>query len=84
MGQIGHNAHAVTGCAQGIAACAVSQALDNGESLVNRAMGGFSGQVDDRADPAAFMFQFLMIKGILSVHHDYSSGSADALRICAA
>ena len=33
---------------------------------------------------AITLFQFLMIKGILSVHHDYSSESADALRICAA
>ena len=69
MGQLGHNAHAVSGSSFRIAARAVRQAFHNTQCLIHRPVGCLRVQVHHGADAAAVMFQFFMIKRILSVSH---------------
>ncbi len=61
VGQLGHDAHAVAGGAQGVAARPVRQALHDGQRLVHGAVGALAAQIHDGAHAAAFVLQFFMV-----------------------
>ena len=61
MGQIGHDAHAVAGGAQGVAARPMGQALHDGQRLIHGAVGAFAAQIHDGPHATAFVLQFFVI-----------------------
>ena len=69
VGKPGHDAHAVAGGAEGVAARAVGQALHDGQRLIHGAVRGPAAQIDDRADAAGFVLQFGVVERVLSVTH---------------
>ena len=82
MRQIGHDAHAVAGGAQSVAARPMSQALHDGQRLIHGAVRAFAAQIHDGPHAAAFVLQCFLIQRILFVLH--WSVSLDARNICAA
>ena len=71
VGQLRHNAYAVAGGSLRVASRPVRQPLNNAQRLVHRPVGRFRIQVHHGAHAAAVMFQFFMIKRILSVPHRF-------------
>ena len=68
VGQLGQDPYAVAGCAQCVAAGAVSEALYNRQRIAHRAVGSSSAQINHRANAAGFMLHLGIVQRIGSCH----------------